>query len=239
MRNRNGLNCPKSSVHRDVDFGASVIIAQRPDGSDVILAGQKSGTVWALDPDRNGKLLWRQDFGEGSPLGGIHWGIAYDGTRVFAPINRPYASAAKSDGAQKPGLNAVRVDTGAVEWTYAATPDCSGKRAEVVKACATNIGFSGAPTVIDGAVVTGSLDGFLHAFDAKTGELLYKFDTARSFDTFNGVTASGGAIDNATIVAANGMLLVSSGYGLFGQMPGNVLLAFKPKAKHTPPATSP
>jgi polyvinyl alcohol dehydrogenase (cytochrome) len=48
------------------------------------------------------------------------------------------------------------------------------------------------------------------------------------------VTASGGSIDNASIVAANGMLFVNSGYGLFGQMPGNVLLAFKPKA----PATS-
>ncbi|MBM0107228.1 PQQ-binding-like beta-propeller repeat protein [Steroidobacter sp. S1-65] len=238
VRNRDGLNCPKNSVHRDVDFGASVIIAQRADGSDVLLAGQKSGTLWALDPDRDGKLVWRQDFGEGSPLGGIHWGIAYDGTRVFAPINRPYASATKA-GSQKPGLHAVRVDTGAVEWSYTAKPDCSGKRAELVKACATNIGFSGAPTVIDGAVVSGSLDGFVHAFDAKTGELLFKFDTARAFDTFNGVPASGGAIDNATIVAANGMLFVSSGYGLFGQMPGNVLLAFRPKAKQIPATPSP
>jgi polyvinyl alcohol dehydrogenase (cytochrome) len=234
FRNPKGLNCPKETVNRDVDFGASVIIAQRADGSDVLLAGQKSGTVWALDPDRDGKLVWRQDFGEGSPLGGIHWGIAYDGTRVFAPINRPYGFTAPAGGTQKPGLHAVRVDTGAVEWTYVAQPDCSGKRAELVKSCATNIGFSGAPTVIDGAVISGSLDGFLHAFDAKTGELLFKFDTARPFDTVNGVTASGGSIDNASIVAANGMLFVNSGYGLFGQMPGNVLLAFKPKAKKTP-----
>jgi polyvinyl alcohol dehydrogenase (cytochrome) len=230
-RNRNGLNCPKDSVHRDVDFGASVIIAQRADGSDVLLAGQKSGTVWALDPDQGGKLVWRQDFGEGSPLGGIHWGIAYDGTRVFAPINRPYASAgAATGGSQKPGLHAVKVDSGAVEWSHAAEPDCSGERATRVTNCATNLGFSGAPTVIDGAVISGSLDGFLHAFDAKTGELLFKFDTARSFDTLNGVTANGGAIDNASIVAANGLLFVNSGYGMFGQMPGNVLLAFKAKA---------
>jgi len=232
---RNGLNCPKNSVHRDVDFGASVIIAQRADGSDVLLAGQKSGTVWALDPDLGGKLLWRQDFGEGSPLGGIHWGIAYDGARVFAPINRPDGTfGPPATGSQKPGLHAVKVDSGAVEWTYAAEPDCSGERATRVKSCAINIGFSGAPTVIDGAVVTGSLDGFLHAFDAKTGELLFKFDTARSYQTINGVTANGGAIDNASIVAVNGLLLVNSGYGMFGQMPGNVLLAFRPKA--TPPS---
>jgi polyvinyl alcohol dehydrogenase (cytochrome) len=229
--NSKRLNCPKDSVNRDVDFGASLILAQRADGSDVILAGQKSGTVWALDPDRDGKVVWRQDFGEGSPLGGIHWGIAYDGTRVFAPINRPYGLAPPAGATQKPGLHAVRVDTGAVEWTYSAQPDCSGKRAELVKTCATNIGFSGAPTVIDGAVVSGSLDGFLHAFDAKTGELLFKFDTARPFETINGVTASGGSIDNASIVAANGMLFVNSGYGMFGQMPGNVLLAFKPKVQ--------
>lgn len=230
LLNSKGLNCPKQTVNRDVDFGASVIVAQRADGSDILLAGQKSGTVWALDPDGNGKVVWRQDFGEGSPLGGIHWGIAYDGTRVFAPINRPYGFKS-AGGAQKPGLHAVRVDTGAVEWSYATQPDCSGKRAEWVKACATNIGFSGAPTVIDGAVVTGSLDGFLHAFDATTGELLFKFDTARPFETVNGVPASGGSIDNASIVAANGLLFVNSGYGLYGHMPGNVLLAFKPKAR--------
>lgn len=90
--------------------------------------------------------------------------------------------------------------------------------------------------MIDGAVISGSFDGFLRALDAKTSELLFKFDTARSFDTFNGVTTSGGTIDNASIVAANGMLFVSSGYGMFGQMPGNVLLAFKPKAKPATPS---
>ena len=237
MLNRAGLNCPKDSVHRDVDFGASVIIAQRANGADVLLAGQKAGTVWALDPDDGGKLLWRQDFGEGSPLGGIHWGIAYDGTRVFAPINRPYGNfTGPPVGSQRPGLHAVNVATGAVAWSYVTQPDCSGRRAELVKSCQTNIGFSGAPTVIDGAVVTGSLDGFLHAFDARTGELLLKFDTARPFDTVNNVRAGGGAIDNASIVAANGMLFVNSGYGQFGQTPGNVLLAFKPKAKTAVPA---
>ena len=107
-RNRKGLNCPKETVFRDVDFGASVIIAQRSDGKDILLAGQKAGTVWALDPDNGGKLVWRQDFGEGSPLGGIHWGMASDGERVFAPINRPYGFTPPKDGgdAQKPGMHA-------------------------------------------------------------------------------------------------------------------------------------
>jgi polyvinyl alcohol dehydrogenase (cytochrome) len=231
-RNRKGLNCPQETVFRDVDFGASTIIAKRANGAELILAGQKSGTLWALDPDNQGKVVWRRDFGEGSPLGGIHWGIAVDGTRVFAPINRPYGRPApgiEESRPQKPGLNAVSIDSGEVLWSYVATPDCSGERQKRVRGCSNNIGFSGAPTVIDGAVVTGSVDGFVRAFDAKSGELLFQFDTTDTFKGINGESGNGGAIDNATIVAANGYLFVGSGYGLFGQTPGNVLLAFRPK----------
>jgi polyvinyl alcohol dehydrogenase (cytochrome) len=231
-RNRKGLNCPKESVFRDVDFGASTVIAKRSNGADLILAGQKSGTLWALDPDNQGKVVWRRDFGEGSPLGGIHWGLAVDATRVFTPINRPYGRApvgTEESRLQKPGMNAVSIDSGEVLWSYVPTPDCSGERQKRVRGCSNNIGFSGAPTVVDGAVVAGSLDGFVRAFDAKSGALLFQFDTTETFEGINGESGSGGAIDNATIVAANGYLFVGSGYGLFGQTPGNVLLAFRPK----------
>ena len=53
-----------------------------------------------------------------------------------------------------------------------------------------------------------------------------KFDTNRPYDTVNGTEGHGGAIDGPGPVIANGMLFVNSGYGLFGQMQGNVLLAF-------------
>lgn len=225
------LNCPKANtVNKDFDFGASVIIAQRPDGSDILLAGQKSGTLWALDPDRSGAVLWHRSFGEGSSLGGIHWGLADDGTRVFAPINRTsnFGSSPK-EPSDKPGIHAVTIADGSVVWSFGAEPDCADERKARVGSCASIFGLSGAPTIIDGAVIAGSLDGILRAFDAKTGDVLFAFDTARSFQTINGVKASGGAIDNASIVAANGMLFVNSGYGLFQEMPGNVLLAFRPK----------
>jgi polyvinyl alcohol dehydrogenase (cytochrome) len=88
--------------------------------------------------------------------------------------------------------------------------------------------MSAATLLVDGAVVQGANDGFIKVFDTKSGEPIFTFDTARSFETTNGVKAHGGAIDNATVVAANGMLFVQSGYGLMG-VPGNVLLAFKPK----------
>jgi polyvinyl alcohol dehydrogenase (cytochrome) len=88
--------------------------------------------------------------------------------------------------------------------------------------------LTGAPSVIGSVVVEGSADGFLRAFDANTGRMLFQFDTARSFATVNGVPGSGGAIDNASIVAASGYLFVNSGYGLMGgETPGNVLLAFR------------
>ena len=197
-------------------------------GTDLLFAGQKSGTLWALKRD-DGAVAWRQDFGEGSPLGGIHWGIAFDGERVFAPINRPYGFTAPQGAAasQKPGLHAVDAATGKVLWTFAAQPDCSGDRQQRVRSCSSNIGLSGAPTVIDGAVIAGSLDGFLRVLDAKSGNVLFSYDTAKKFDSLNGIPGNGGAIDSASIVAANGTLFVASGYGMFGQPPGNVLLAFR------------
>lgn len=102
-----------------------------------------------------------------------------------------------------------------------------------MRSCDRNYGLSGAPTLIDNAVVAGALDGILRAFNAETGQLLFTFDTAQAFATVNGVEAKGGAIDNASIVAANGYLFVQSGYGMFGQVPGNVLLAFKVKEGRT------
>ncbi len=229
MRNRHGLNCPKYGVFLDGDFGASVVLAHRPGGRDVLLAGQKTSALFALDPD-TGRLIWSRSFGPGSVLGGIHWGLAYDGTRVFAPVSVLPGRDGRPGPGQIAALHAVEVDTGKVDWSFIAQPDCSGDRRERVKNCAGGIGLSGAATVIDGAVVVGSLDGFLRAFDTRTGERLFQYDTARAFDTLNGVPGHGGAIDNASIVAANGYLFVNSGYGLMaGQTPGNVFLAFRAK----------
>jgi len=83
--------------------------------------------------------------------------------------------------------------------------------------------------VIDGAVITGGLDGRLYVVDAATGKELWRIDTLRDYQTLNGIKAKGGAIDSASIVAANGLVFVNSGYGMFGQAPGNVMLALKPK----------
>ncbi|HEY7797999.1 MAG TPA: PQQ-binding-like beta-propeller repeat protein [Hyphomonadaceae bacterium] len=225
-----GANCfgAEQGVTRDVDFGGSVVIGKRADGRDIILAGQKSGDIWALDPDNGGKLIWNIRLSRGGANGGVHWGIATDGSRVFAPMNDnsqpteelPLAGVA---------LHALDVETGKVMWTARGEGDCSGDRKERYAGCDRRFGFSPAPLIIDGAVLQGSVDGILRVFDAKTGAELWRYDTMRKFDTVNGVPGNGGSIDSSPYIAANGMLYVVSGYARFGESPGNVLLAFKPK----------
>ena len=91
------------------------------------------------------------------------------------------------------------------------------------------IAMSAAPAVIDGVVLAATLDGRLHALDAATGKLLWIKATAQDYTTANGVPGKGGAIDAASIYAANGLIITNSGYGSFGQAPGNVILGLKPK----------
>ncbi len=225
-----GPNCfgAETGITVDHDFGGSVVIAKRADGRDILLAGQKSGAVWALDPDNNGKLVWTTRFSKGGGNGGIHWGVAIDGHKVFAALNdnNPPSADYPMSGV---ALHALDIDTGKVIWTAKGEGDCSGDRKARYAACQTRIGFSPAPLVVDGAVVQGSVDGILRVFDADSGAELWRYDTMKTFDTVNGVAANGGAIDSSPYVAAGGMLFVVSGYGRFGEVPGNVLLAFKPK----------
>ena len=81
--------------------------------------------------------------------------------------------------------------------------------------------------MIPGIVFAGSLDGHMRAYSTINGKILWDYDTARDYDIINGIKAKGGAIDGPAPVVADGMLFVNSGYGMFGQIPGNVLLAFE------------
>jgi polyvinyl alcohol dehydrogenase (cytochrome) len=85
---------------------------------------------------------------------------------------------------------------------------------------------SAAPLVIPGIVFAGSLDGHIRAYATEDGKIIWDYDTAKEYETTDGFKGKGGAIDGPSPVVANGMLFVNSGYGMFGQMPGNVLLAF-------------
>ncbi|HVY89686.1 MAG TPA: PQQ-binding-like beta-propeller repeat protein [Hyphomonadaceae bacterium] len=224
-------NCAKSTVYRDVDFGASTILATRPDGKDIVVAGQKAGTVWGMDPD-TGAVVWRTDIGTGGPNGGIHWGIAVDDTHVYAPISYPGRSIPETvvPADLKPGLYAVNLQDGKIDWKFEVKPDCTDARKKFVPRCNALFGLSGAPTIVGDHIITGGLDGRIYILDRKTGKLVFQYDTAQDYTTVNGVKANGASVDNASIVAVNGLILVNSGYGLFGQGAGNVMVALKPKS---------
>jgi polyvinyl alcohol dehydrogenase (cytochrome) len=80
--------------------------------------------------------------------------------------------------------------------------------------------------VANDVVYAGALDGRLRIFDAATGAILRVIDTNRPFEATNGVAGHGGAIDVGGIVVDGGQLFVLSGYGMFGQMPGDMLLVY-------------
>ena len=221
-----GPNCffaNDGSVLLDHDFGGGPVI-WKGKGKSLILGGQKSGDVWAVDA-ATGKQVWHHQFGKGTPLGGVHWGVATDGTRVFAPISDPGVPAPLNAA----GLYAIDIASGKVAWSWKATPDCAGEREKRLMGCSVRFGISAPPLVVDGAVIAGSLDGRVYVFDAASGKLLATHDTAVPFETVNKLPGKGGSIDAAGPFAGDGMLFVPSGYASFGQTAGNVLVAYRPK----------
>lgn len=174
--------------------------------------------VYALHP-ATGKLLWKTRIGKGGALGGIHWGMASDGKRLYATnADNPLALDQRDSGNRAaPGLFALDVNSGKILW-YTPSPPCHGER----YCMAVN---SAAPAVVPGLLFAGGLDGHLRAYAAETGEVVWDYNTAVSFTTADGVAGEGGAIGPAPVIS-RGMLFVNSGYGMFGEKPGNVLLAF-------------
>lgn len=223
-----GPNCPTQAESElaDFDFGGPAVLVETEEGG-VLLAGQKSGDLWAVSAD-TGQVIWNQKVGTGTALGGNHWGIATDGERVFHPINDPIP--ARDGFTPRPGMYSFFIGTGEPSWSFQVQPDCDNGRGDYVPGCEFRYGLSAAPLVVDGAVISASLDGRLFIFDGDNGDILFEFDTATDFLTANGLPGSGGAIDAHSIAAGDGLLFVGSGYGLFGQAAGNVLLAFKPRA---------
>jgi len=227
-------NCPDEDGP-DYDFGSSVILTQGPGGRDVLLAGQKSGMVYALDPEKNGEIVWQTRIASPAPnvatSVGVLWGMASDGQKVYAATaasgrakptdpkdTRRYILDPKVGG----GLTALRIADGTKDW-YAPPIVCpDGAPAGCSPA------QSAAVTGIPGVVFSGSLNGHIRGYKAEDGTVLWDFYTGREFQTVNGVKAKGGSVDGPGAVVVNGMLFVNSGYSRFGGIPGNVLLAFSP-----------
>lgn len=198
----------------DFDFGTPVSIAPLPGGRDLLVVGQKSGIAYALDPDKEGAIVWEYRAGQGSIWGGIQWGIAVDSDRVYLPVS--------DIRTPKPGgLHAVSLATGERLW-YQPPPPLA---CQAGPNC--NAALISAPTLIPGVVFAGSNDGTLRAHATSDGSIVWEFDTNREFMTVNGIRATGGSIQGAGPTIVDGMLFVNAGYGDHMGRAGNVLLAFQ------------
>jgi polyvinyl alcohol dehydrogenase (cytochrome) len=231
-------NCPEAKGP-DFDFGSSAILVELVGGRRALVAGQKSGIIYGLDPDKQGEILWQRRVGHGSSMGGVQWGSAVDGKNVYAALSdvsmqpvavgtpgaqisfagTPFALDPKAGG----GLFALKLETGEIAW-HTPHPGCGEK-----PGCSP--AQSAAVTGIPGVVFSGSLDGHLRAYSTEDGRILWDADTVADFKTVNRVKAHGGSLDGPGPVIVGGMLYVNSGYAFAGSTPGNVLLAFSVEGK--------
>lgn len=205
-----GSNCPEPAGP-DYDFGQAPALFTVKDGRgrprDLVGAGQKSGQYWALDP-ATGAVVWSTQAGPGGTGGGLQWGSAVDGTRVYTAnansLGVPWLLP--SGVVTNTGVwSALDSATGAVIWQRSSPNPGNGLLGDL----------SGPPTTANGVVYACSLEpaGYMYAMDAATGEVLWSF-------------ASGGSCLSGAAIS-NGMLFWGSGYSNFGAgTPNNRLYAF-------------
>ncbi len=212
---RSAANCPRT-LGNDADFGASPILVSTTAGKDVLLAGQKSADIYAINPD-DGAIIWQRKVGAGGPLGGVEFGPAADGENIYVAISDIFVPGAK------PGLSALRIADGQLLWsTRTKLATCSWKNLWC------NPALSQAVSALPGVVFAGSMDGHFRAYDSASGKILFDDDTSVAHRTVDGRDVMGGGLDGAGPTIAGGMVYVTSGYqGRSGNhTAGGVLLAY-------------
>lgn len=194
--------CPQPAGP-DFDFGQAPALSTVKDAHgksvDVVGAGQKSGQYWQLDAD-TGAVRWVTQAGPGGTAGGLQWGSAVDGTRIYtASANSNFVPWTLPDGTiTTDGMwSGLDAQTGKLLWQI--TPPWGG-------------GTSGPVTTANGIVFGCSLDprGHMYALDAANGANLWDF-------------ASGGSCLSGAAIS-DGMLYWGSGYR--SGTPNNKLYAF-------------
>jgi polyvinyl alcohol dehydrogenase (cytochrome) len=206
--------CPSIKWGANDDVSGSPVLLPLPDGTELLVAGQESGRITALNPE-DGAKVWVVQTGEdeGFPQG-AGMGAASDGRYYYRP-------GAHSNGSG--WMVALEPATGEIAWrTDLPKPDACESGTDGV----CSAGLFGSATVIPGVVFAGGRDGVLSAFSTDDGSILWRFNTMRAFNTVNGVPARGGSLGGHGPAIAGGMVIIGSGYAVLDTTPGNVLLAF-------------
>jgi polyvinyl alcohol dehydrogenase (cytochrome) len=223
-------SCPADSGP-DYDIGSGTLLARLANGDERLFVGLKSGMALALDPARHDRALWTNRVGRGSIQGGIQFGMAFDGERLYVPIadmanamdNSQKARDANA-GPPRPGLYALDPASGKLLWQSAADDVCE-------KRAFCDPGILASIAAIPGAVFAGHMDGRIRAYDAASGKVLWQYDTAQELKALGGTIAHGGSIGGGGPIVHDGMVYTNSGYGLYFHMPGNALVAFSVDGK--------
>jgi len=202
--------------HGAAAFASSPILRGLSLTRQILLAAQKSGIVYGLDPDRGGELLWQSQLDlAGTP--GVQWGPAADHRSIYAAFAVRPDAATPGIASPTGGLVALDVASGRLRWaTPAPLPPCSWGPKDCIHT------ESQAITVIPGVAFSGAMDGHLRAYSSIDGHIAWDFDTGRDLVTVNGLRATGGALDHGGATIVGGILYVNS---------GDALLAFSADGK--------
>jgi polyvinyl alcohol dehydrogenase (cytochrome) len=216
-------NCTNKDAP-DFDFASPPILVSLANGRRAIVAGQKSGVVHALDPDRGGEILWQERVGKGGINGGVQWGSASDGSNVYVALSDlarfpvPNSQATLPDPEAGGGMFAMNIESGKRVWNTPPPRACRTR-----ERCSP--AQSAAVSAIPGVVFSGAIDGHLRAYSTTDGAIIWDIDTAQAYETINGVAGRGGSLNVAGPAISDGTVIINSGYVQNG-MPGNVLLAY-------------
>lgn len=220
------------------------LLTTTPSGDEVVIAADKSGTVFSLQP-ATGELNWSNRLGAGSKLGGVHWGMAVDDSKVYAAVTDMSTEkvaaldillgfdffSGLSDATPvlvpnaQPGIYALDLETGDVQWKARHFHEHGRRQIDSI--------YSAALSVSNDVLFAGSLNGVVKALHTDTGEELWSFDSAIAVTGKDGFAGNGGTIDSVGPIPVGDALFLNSGYSSFGLKgkfnggPGNALFIFR------------